>query len=437
MFRPLLRNGQKTVVYFPAVTKTRDSDVGPLTFFSSSGQTIIERHPYVLFSAGTYYKKRCFRKEDAHIPDDVTVFGDSGGYQLLTRPDKVPDLNNEVSLRWCQENADIFPILDRPLQYYSKMDDCLNKTREAAVYYAKNKPDDKLVLNVASGNRASLFPEWCRKVIEPHIGIFDGVCHGRSNASKNIHNLEVVFKFFFHMLNKGVFDTGRTNYYHLFGVGSNTVALYLMLFQKLLNSRGYDIQVSYDTSTTSFITNSKGSMLIKDAIRGFKQYQVIKHLNEKTNTFDDFPDADVFKDIKKYQDEDWRFVVSQHNLKKLLDWKREYEFYINNPLDIAKERLDEVDKVCLGNLRVLENCFVNPSRADKILSDTFRTPQAFDYTYNDIAAVAINEKEDADVATFNWTKKSVATRLQPKLMEQHDIKVFNWQTALIPGEMFV
>ena len=209
------------------------------------------KNQYILISAGSSHKRKNFR--NLIQAQDATVFVDSGGYQLAQNTVDITKYTDEVALMWSEENGDIFPILDRPtftlgmmrdgkpVSPYKDYQECLDLSVTSAKYYSENRTrTDAKILNVIQGQTIPQIKEWY-DAISPYK--FEGWAYGgtRGNLGKILPAILFLHK-------NGEFDRQECKYFHIFGVTSNESMIYFQYIQMLLNEKGIDVQITYDST---------------------------------------------------------------------------------------------------------------------------------------------------------------------------------------------
>jgi hypothetical protein len=393
-------------LYFPAVSAALSSylqkddseiwndpfvkNIGNVPFRFYNSDSVIGKHPYILFSAAHHYKIKDMRKA-IKAESDVTIFADSGGFQLATGVVSEDKFNDEIAYDWCEQNADIFPILDRPILDYKKFEYHVSKTEESAKYYYNRfiKTDkSKKILNVMSGGDINYIDEWFERVIEPYpLGHF---AHGKHQA-----NFRTIMQVYFYLYNKKQFQQfDHTCLYHILGVSTPKLITYISYFQMLIDKHHHNVQLTFDSSTP-FRQIAFGIMMMDPRIESFMSYRLSNTYRYDFNELALPCTCSICKNItdpvaflefynKKYKDMDRKskpspkefyITLSLHNLKLMLDWKTKMDIMINN--NWTNSLMSYLRKEEIDNFKLMRRCFENPQLAQALLaSDAFKWKDA-------------------------------------------------------------
>jgi len=222
-------------------------------FFNKATESFFY-HPFILFSAAYHYKIADIRKE-YNIEPSATIMGDSGGFQVANN--KAPkSFDFKTSFDWCEQNSDVYPILDYPIpsEHYSFETALKNSVKSADYIYNHRSLPNKKVLNVLQGEGSFNQTKRWYKALSKYK--FDGW------AVSSRTGFSVLAKNVYFLLNQGEFNTDERQL-HLFGMGSVDEFVFLTVLQKIFNDMGLNVQVTCDTSTAS-INSSKGVSLLND-----------------------------------------------------------------------------------------------------------------------------------------------------------------------------
>lgn len=211
--------------------------------------------PHVLVSSAHYSGVKDLRAK-MKADDDTMIFVDSGGFQLATGVK--PKHTREKALAWSETNGNIFPILDLPANAKFSLQDSIDFSVESAKYYADNRTNnDCTIMNVLSAKDYNGMERWYSAIKDFP---FDGWCYGsHSNFLKSI----IQSILFLEM--KGEFK--KTTNFHVFGTTSLAVIPYIIYAQYLLNQKGIDCQLSFDSSY-AFTNAGYGKYFIFPSFKG-------------------------------------------------------------------------------------------------------------------------------------------------------------------------
>ncbi|HUU86806.1 MAG TPA: hypothetical protein VMX17_03540 [Candidatus Glassbacteria bacterium] len=184
------------------------------------------------FTTGWDKRRRDFSKSEG-----LTIYADSGGYQILTRHEKINALD---VLRWQELIADIGFTLDIPPHYFSKdynteqFQRCMYQSNKSANLMYKFKVNDDMQLwGVIQGRTYGELEIWYKDLTRDHE--YDGYCIVLS-GNKSFNDFIEQMKF----------ATTIKKRIHFLGNSDRLVAL---LLAKLSHLTGFDY--TYDSSTFS------------------------------------------------------------------------------------------------------------------------------------------------------------------------------------------
>ena len=223
-----------------------------LRFYNSDG---IYHYPYILVSAGHWYKKKTYSQDIGIDLNKTIMLGDSGGYQLATGVLKyTPDIVAQI-FEWLEDNTNYAINLDLPLYIYSNikivssLEEKLRVSKENFEYFYKNQKGKTKFLNVLHGRTIEDLDMWYDLVKEYD---FPG---GWAIGSANINDFYILQSFFY------LYEKGRLHefnkmksLFHILGF-SRLQSLYIPLYlQKKLNEKDVDIKITFDSSSPSQAT---------------------------------------------------------------------------------------------------------------------------------------------------------------------------------------
>lgn len=329
-------------------------------------------YPYLLCSAAHNYKKENFRN-NLGFPEfekgNSNLFSDSGGYQLAMGSIKEEKYNDAIAFKWSEANADIFPILDRPIYVTNKntgaknssehFNECLKKSAISAKYYLDNRtrPDAK-ILNVMHGRDITSLSKWYQIMSKFK---FEGWAGGGTNSIVNM------LRTIYFLKEKGEFDRDKPVYYHIFGVSKIPYIVYISYVQYLFNKANIPLIISYDSSYPCK-TAAFGNYFLFTSPKGISQLSFSNKYkdmyNEKLTLENQLPCSCVVcssvKDVKEYLIDPKLFynITSLHNLCHMIDYKRKIENIVL--MDIDELLQTSLTAEIYRNLQIIKKSFDLP-----------------------------------------------------------------------------
>lgn len=201
------------------------------------------RHKYFLFPAGHNYKKMEIRKE-FEFPDDMIVFGDSGGFQIASGVLKWNKDIRENIFNWLEANSNIAMNLDIPpkITYEGKFEECKTISTDNFKYFYENQSGKTDFLNCIQGTSQEQYKSWYEAVKGFEfqgwaIGGARNVFMLMSGLSVLLHNKE-------HL-------KPHNKWLHVLGVSKLNDFLILGQIQRSLNEVGSHMQMTTDSSSPS------------------------------------------------------------------------------------------------------------------------------------------------------------------------------------------
>lgn len=367
------------VIYFPAISCATASFMNAddekihksvnitksVKFFNKTNSLGMENylyHPYLLLSAGFYYKVDDVRKE-YNIDKDCLIFLDSGGFQLKFGKVNKNTFTRQMVLDWCEKNGDIFPILDHPSPSNNpskqEYDKALNYTIESAKYYHENRSvAGKKILSVISACSDKQIEQYYNKVSPYKL---DGWAHGSSNNS-----LSSILKLIFFLINKGEFNSDVPINHHIFGISTVKFSYYFELIQREINKiDGVNVQITNDSS--SFKRSMSFGMLYTGVdLNAYKSISLVKKYNDTrpklipclSPIFEpELADPDDFFGNPQV----YETMVSLSNLWWMLHHKKMVERLTNYGEDAIM--FSTMDSVMRHNTREIIKLFADPKNA--------------------------------------------------------------------------
>lgn len=220
-----------------------------LRYYNSDG---IYYYPYILVSAGPWYKKKNYANEIGIDLKKTLMLGDSGGYQLATGVLKYTPSVVEEIFNWLENNTNYAINLDLPMYINSDVKLIENKenkeykikiSKENFDYFYKNQSGKTKYLNVLHGRTLEDLDLWYDAVKEYD---FPG---GWAIGGAAINNFYILQSFFY------LYEKGRLHEFkdtkallHILGF-SRLQSLYVPLYlQKKLNEKDVNIKITFDSS---------------------------------------------------------------------------------------------------------------------------------------------------------------------------------------------
>lgn len=210
------------------------------------------RISHVMTSAGQAMKQKKPCIITQRDRENTSVICDSGGYQIAS--DTFPirdDRDRKKVLDWIEANADISmtldvptgPVVKNPTKYrFKSTEACLSATMEHLRYFHRNRTPEKVrFLNVLQGNTPAEADVWYKTVKQYKF-------EGWAFAGILRHNFYELCRRLLIMWHDGELE--HTTHIHVLGTNELDTAVLLTALQRTLKKRmGYDIRISYDTST--------------------------------------------------------------------------------------------------------------------------------------------------------------------------------------------
>ena len=388
----------RTPEYFPALAGCLASYLGsrikrPISdstalkksfrFYSDKEDTYFH-YPYMLMTAGHFYKIKDLRKE-MQIPDSCKVFLDSGGYQLATGQLNEEKFNNATSFEWCERNGDIFPILDRPSWPGTDINRQQALTLEAGKFAADARSrEGKTILNVISGSSMPIISSAYDKMKDLP---FEGWAHGG-----HAFRMKIILKTMLMLWQKGEYDRDHPVYHHVFGITSAHAIIYLTYVQRLFNEKGVDIQITYDSSSWARSMGFGNLMLFGD----FNKFGTINLSNrfDYSNTPPNFKlpcPCPVCQSVDSLQElmEDPRayYVIGTiHNLYVQLEHMKQVEGWVMMGCDDVL--FSGLPVAVTRNLKAIKKAWDNPKRGNSIIDHGFT---ALDDKHTDMTETKLDQ----------------------------------------------
>ncbi len=360
-------------IYFPAIsvgtyltTMLVNEKYNEKSFrFYNKDEDSFFYYPNLLVSAGHNFKKEKFR-EKINFPafgGKGKFFADSGGFQLAKGALTEKQINSEIILKWAEENADIFPILDVPPYItgqgakddHTRFKDCLRKSVMSAKYFHDNRtrPDAK-ILNVLHGRDIKDIELWYSFINKIPL---DGWAGGGTNS------IISMLRTLFFLKSKGEFSRKTTVYYHIFGVSKCPYMVYIELVQHLFNKAGIDVVISYDSSYP-LKTAAFGNYFMFPSFSGVTQVNFSNKFKEQYQTLSEEARmpcnchiCSTVTDVKSLlcHPKDFYNIISAHNMYLFFEYKKIVEKMVSlGLLEVWETAFDANVK---RNMKVIEKAF--------------------------------------------------------------------------------
>lgn len=230
-------------------------DFGKLNFHSKNS---IFYYPFMLVSAGFCFKDKNFIKKcgiDFEKDKDVFLMGDSGGFQIINGTldyKKIDNLELKI-LEWLEENSNYAMVLDFPLYAReNSFDDnlfseSLKLSSKSYKFFYENRKGKTKFLNILHGLRLKQAEEWYDMMKD--FDFEGGIALGGIVNKPFFYPLQN----FFFLLKKGALEKYKNkkdiSLFHFLGVSHSETIILLAYLQKKLNQLGYNIVISYDSSS--------------------------------------------------------------------------------------------------------------------------------------------------------------------------------------------
>lgn len=320
------------------------------------------RHEYFLITAGHAYKKPNYR-ETFDFPESMNVFGDSGGYQIVTGKLKWYEGLQKEIFAWLEQNSTIAINLDLPPRGTggSTFYNCLDQSAKNFKYFADNQHGVTDFLNVIHGTGYDTYKLWYDTVKEfPFQGWSIGGATGKLISL--MESLIVLLEGKEHL-------NPSHKWLHILGASSIPEFLVLAQIQKSLNEMGSTMTVTTDSSTPSRSTVF-GYYYTSYDLKGMKfQYvKIPRHREEDKNKFnsmvtnlpkvsaiDDYIwDEYTIQDFIEFKTEHYAWLVL-HNYAVFYDateWCNTVvqndpgmrSQFLSGPMNSLLDRIDEIMK---------------------------------------------------------------------------------------------
>lgn len=202
------------------------------------------RYPYFLITAGHFYKRMNIGNDvDFFKYNDTEIFGDSGGFQIITGKidwEKNRKETRQLIFNWLEQNSTIAANLDIPprSQLYN-FNESLEMSIDNFKFFHDNMSGSTKYLNVIHGNNVDSFNKWYEGVKD--FPNFSGWAFGGLGVSlsKFMAALYVILHHDLHL---------KSEVLHFLGISSLSYFILMAHFQQALN-KITDIQIYSDSSS--------------------------------------------------------------------------------------------------------------------------------------------------------------------------------------------
>lgn len=217
--------------------------------FLNPHSTLFHTDAY-LISAGQYLNRGTDHYPQPPGAKNLTVIGDSGGYQIIRDPAWYQGRGRVIGvLRWQEKNCTVAPIMDIPTgcvdadnAMFDSVSKCLNTTVDNLKWADSARQSKKLLLlNVAQGRDLNSAMHWYDTVRQFKL-------NGWAFGGATRVDLEILMKLLVRMRDNSDLEYAR--WVHMFGVGTIKASLaYTAIRRGLEALLGRDLPVSYDVAT--------------------------------------------------------------------------------------------------------------------------------------------------------------------------------------------
>lgn len=359
---------QNRTIYFPALSgfvislmekdyKHRYSGKSFRFYNTNKEENKIFSHPYFLITAGHNYNKDIINKFNINKNKNY-ILGDSGGFQIATGKLRNNWENTKKLFKWLEQNTTHSMVLDVPpystdglnnTQDKKLFDRRLNESYENYRYFYENKSGNTKYLNVLHGHTKNDIGKWYSTIKDFNFkgGWAVGSCVGQP--------IYVPLLGFFYLKGVGELEKYKNIetpvLFHFLGYTTVSNIIYLFYLQRKINEYGYNIQITYDSSSYS-MSAAMGNYYRNFSHRGiqnmtfsntFKKYDGLKNIPLPCN-------CDVCKGVTFYDIYDMMqtegkkseayYYIGMHNLKEFIELKEDLE-----------------NLMMFGNRKLLENYF--------------------------------------------------------------------------------
>jgi len=293
------------------------------------------KHKYLLASA--YYGLDFFSRKGIHfrefmeIPDNITVMGDSGGFQELTMN---AQLNPLEVLRWQERNVDLIMNLDYPI-LNSPFEECLKNSVRNFELFEKEKQTNKPMYNIIHGSNFKEVKQWYDNV--KHFS-FEYIAIGFKPP-----NTKKLVEIFLYLQKLNAFEQFKG--IHFFGTSSlSTIPIIHWIDRNIFKSKKF---ITYDSSSYSNTLGLRDYVipgLRTQSINFGKKWDGITILpcNCPICSKHDVNDFNSF-------DSSGQLLISLHNLNEYIRYDRICKSLIGNENELLKY-VKNVSTVAYNNL---------------------------------------------------------------------------------------
>lgn len=317
---------ERTFIYFPSLSvgefashlvkpDYKINDKLSIKFYNSEYGKY--RYPYFLVSGGHHLKTP---RAKWGFEDDVTVMGDSGGFQICSGAKKWDNSTLEKTFLWLEANNDISINLDIPprAEWAGKFNQALDISMKNFEYFHTNQTGKTKFLNVMQGQNHDEITAWYKAASQ--FDKFSGWSIGGAGGKEYIlfEMLATLFKNKEHL-------KPHNKYLHILGISSIDQCFLLSCLQKALNDIGSPMQITTDSSSPGlaivFGTCYTGANWDKLSTNAIKLPQKLEggYMLPRCTAFDDLIAATVNKEDFAIWGTTSRNSTVLHNVYVLLD----------------------------------------------------------------------------------------------------------------------
>lgn len=310
------------------------------------------RHPFFLWPAA-HFKNQSNLKEKFGFDDSISLFGDSGGYQVASGVLKWnPELKLQI-LNWLEENSNIAMNLDIPprLTYEGKMDECMEISHANIKYFYENRQGKTKFLNVIQGNDEHSYLGWYQKMKDFQ---FEGWSIGGAGGSL-YRFMSGIMAF----LSENEHLKPHNEYFHVLGTSKISDFFILSQLQKSLNDVGSPVQLTTDSSSPNRAT-SFGTIYIGYDLKrmNFKSIHYPKHTIEHGKDKSNFSTKELVKsnDYKLPElNQFTKWLKECYNYDDIKNWTSlGYVTAVLHNFSIFKSAISDINYYVQGEPYILE-----------------------------------------------------------------------------------
>lgn len=373
---------RKSFIYFPSFDAgtTGDSLRKKFKYPDGTSMRFIDKDyhpryycPYFLLTAGHCYKTPDYALKYDFEPE-VTIMGDSGGYQLSTGQIKWEPGLKKIIFNWLENNSHVAMNLDIPPRnkFDGKFRECLEISKDNFQYFADNQSGKTDFLNVLQGIDIDSYSSWYKEVEQFP---FQGWAVG---SARTIPRMLAALSVLVH--NKEHLKPNN-KWMHILGISKVEDFLLLAQIQKSLDSVGSNITLTCDSSSPSrSVVYGYYYLGFDFKEMSFRMIQLPSRdlfKNKIQSGYEYFTRAPVINDIddiiwKNYTLEEYCQWGPEHyaslamrNFAVFLDCKKQSEEIVSNGPEFINQTVSRDLSMVLASIDEIVN---NPEKAYHIYS---------------------------------------------------------------------